>query len=267
MGGGSGGGQRGPGGPCSVSAAPQDPADHVSGPQRAAAAAPANASMSSRSLPLLVYRSSRASRLGLPVFMIAGQCACSSVWAPHESCAACPAPMQPPGTVHAASIGQHITMSGWRPLQVGSSAVRNAARSLPGSRHLWRASQQLVTSFQCADPAPRSARPSAAHQARHRRPPAVPVGLPAPPQPASHLVQLRQCHARHYNLLQVDDGSEVPAGRGGAACTAIDGQRILCFGGATREALAFDDWWLLELGADGHGHWTRVSPVLKLSHK
>ncbi|PRW57469.1 galactose oxidase [Chlorella sorokiniana] len=70
-----------------------------------------------------------------------------------------------------------------------------------------------------------------------------------------------------WRQLQVDDGSEVPAGRGGAACTALDGRRILCFGGADREPRAFDDLWLLELGADGQGHWTRVSPVLKLSRK
>lgn len=67
--------------------------------------------------------------------------------------------------------------------------------------------------------------------------------------------------------LQVDQGSEVPAGRGGAACTALDGRRILCFGGANREPVAFDDFWLLELGPDGQGHWTRISPVLKLSRK
>lgn len=65
----------------------------------------------------------------------------------------------------------------------------------------------------------------------------------------------------------MDEASEAPAGRGGAACVAIGGRRILCYGGANREATAFSDWWLLELGGEGAAAWTRISPVVKLSHK
>lgn len=58
----------------------------------------------------------------------------------------------------------------------------------------------------------------------------------------------------------------MPAGRGGAACVAIGGRRVLCFGGADRTPTVYDDWWLLELGEQvGSGVWTKVSPVIKLS--
>lgn len=73
---------------------------------------------------------------------------------------------------------------------------------------------------------------------------------------------------RHCFLcaLQTDPGSEAPPGRGGAACCAIGGRRILVYGGADRSPAAFDDWWVLELTESG-GHWTKVSPVVKLTHK
>lgn len=69
-----------------------------------------------------------------------------------------------------------------------------------------------------------------------------------------------------HALLQADPGSEAPPGRGGAGCVAIGRQRILVYGGADRTPTAFSDWWLLELGESG-AHWTRISPVVKLSAK
>lgn len=75
-------------------------------------------------------------------------------------------------------------------------------------------------------------------------------------------------HSPYPYLLQVDKGSEAPVGRGGAACVAIGGRSILLFGGASRDPAAFDDWWLMELSdGRGGGTWTRISPVVKLSHK
>lgn len=68
--------------------------------------------------------------------------------------------------------------------------------------------------------------------------------------------------------LQVEASSEVPAGRGGTACVAIGGRRVLCFGGADRTPTVYDDWWLMELGEQpGSGVWTKISPVVKLAKK
>ena len=66
---------------------------------------------------------------------------------------------------------------------------------------------------------------------------------------------------------QVEAGSEAPPGRGGAACVAIGGNRVLVYGGADRAPQAFGDFWLLELSGSGHAHWTKVAPAVKLSHK
>ncbi|KAL4441275.1 hypothetical protein ABPG77_011512 [Micractinium sp. CCAP 211/92] len=66
--------------------------------------------------------------------------------------------------------------------------------------------------------------------------------------------------------VQAEPGSEAPPGRGGAGCIAIGRHRILLYGGADRVPTAFGDWWLLELGESG-AHWTRISPVVKLSAK
>ncbi|KAL4452294.1 hypothetical protein ABPG75_007956 [Micractinium tetrahymenae] len=69
-----------------------------------------------------------------------------------------------------------------------------------------------------------------------------------------------------WREVQAELGSEAPPGRGGAGCVAIGKQRILVYGGADRTPTAFGDWWLLELGESG-AHWTRISPVVKLSAK
>jgi hypothetical protein len=90
----------------------------------------------------------------------------------------------------------------------------------------------------------------------HRRYPLLPTLTAAYQLPPAHLVS-----------QQAELGSEVPPGRGGAACVAIGGRRVLLFGGADRGPTPWGDWWLLELGSGGAAHWTKIAPVLNLSHK
>lgn len=66
---------------------------------------------------------------------------------------------------------------------------------------------------------------------------------------------------------QTDPESEAPPERGGAACVAIGANRLLLFGGANRASTAFNDWWLLEVDHGDSGHWTKISPVVKLSKR
>lgn len=75
--------------------------------------------------------------------------------------------------------------------------------------------------------------------------------------------------------MQVEAGAEAPCPRGGAACCALDGRRLLLHGGADRTPAAFSDFWLLELGegsssssssssGSSTAHWTRLSTSVRL---
>eukprot|EP00887_Chlorella_sp_A99_P001853 scaffold19.g1853.t1 len=80
--------------------------------------------------------------------------------------------------------------------------------------------------------------------------------------------QCRIAEARIMRDMAAEPAAEAPPPRGGAAVAAIDGRRVLVYGGADRSPQAFGDWWVLEVAPGSRGgHWTKVSPVVKLDSK